>query len=799
MKTGYIIAPVVILVLVLAAFSTPAMAQGCLDDIKTRECAVTSSGFLNGTITNGSVIVLENSTGPCDQNWTIILPPGEVVVAYVHWHRWGECENHSPTAEFWNGNGQYQSISIPDTLCPNGNNETRGVWYSGKDPDNGNHHYYWRVNATPGVNIFRATGCYDTPGEHCDDRWFFAVINNTTTPYITHSGVWWHNYGYKKITQNPYSTWFYNATIGPVSKKHNYTLWVAQSHYDDSDINMSVNNHLVGTIYGPGGYPFSLYEFNVPGDYIETNGSQEVTWDMGPPDDYFYGYFATLAEKAELNLSDLKVKDIMFPEVMNPGTNYTIKARIKNKGDAPSGTFNVSLEVDGNLYDKVTGVGPLSVDANIIVSFTNVSLSEGCHNFTVIADCDNDVYEGAAYAPSETNNARTEYYQVGNVIVVHNNSQLMSHSDFINRSGIYYLENKTITNCAGCGITIENTTLPIVIQNCTVHDCNYEWRNWKHYEEYNRYKAGICLRNVTNVTIDSNTIVNNTNAGIRVQNSTHVDIMDNYISDNTKYGIYVYPDQLVEPPYPEYVKNINITNNTVIRNQEGIDIAEAFNCTVSGNTVRNNTKYGIYVCGNYNCIYNNTIVNNSVYGMYLFNASHNIIFWNDFIDNNKTNSEYPKHQAYDMWKGQPGLNPHNHWNSTISDFVYKHSGTGSGGSNVSYMGNYWDNDTCTDANNDGICDSPYKIDGATAANDYYPLKEQWRNYTLMCGDVDASGGITTGDVRAVFDAMFGGSLASKWAADVDCSGGITTGDVRAVFDAMFGGALNCCSGCNCPG
>jgi len=80
MKKRYAIASIVILaMLALAAFSTPVMAQGCLEDIKTRDCAVTTSGFLNGTITNGSVRVLENATPHCEQNWTITLPPGEVV------------------------------------------------------------------------------------------------------------------------------------------------------------------------------------------------------------------------------------------------------------------------------------------------------------------------------------------------------------------------------------------------------------------------------------------------------------------------------------------------------------------------------------------------------------------------------------------------------------------------------------------------------------------------------------------------------------------------------------------------
>ncbi len=721
MKTRYIIAPIVILaILVLAAFSTPAMAQACLRNIYTPNCNVTPSEFTNGTITNGSVRVLENEAPGCDNNWTITLPPGEVVVAYAHWHRWGACENNSPTAEFWNGDGVHQQISIPDTLCnESGNNERRGVWYSGYNPDNGNHHYYWRVNATPGTNIFKATGCYDTSGEHCDIRYFVAVINQTDAPNRTHSGVWWHNYGYKKITQTPYSTWFYNASIGPVSE-HNYTLWVAQSHYDDSDIDISVNNHLVGTIYGPGGYPFSLEEFNVPGSYIETDGSQAAEWDMGPPDDYFYGYFATLAEKGP-ERPDLEVEDIILPEVMNPSTGYTIEATIKNPGDAGTGdTFNVSLEVDGIFHSKVTDEGPLSAGASTTVSFTGVSLEEGCHNFTVIADCDNDVDEGA---PGETNNARTEWYTVGhNVIVVHNNSDLMSHPDFINRGGTYYLENKTITNCVGCGVTIENTTLPFVIQNCTVHNCNYETRN----PEYDQYKAGICLNNVTNGQIgkQSNTIVNNTNAGIRVQNSTYVDIMDNYIRNNTIYGIYVYPDKLVKPPYPEYVKFINVLNNTVIENEEGVDLAEAFYCTVSGNTVRDNTKYGVYICGNNSCIYNNTIENNSDYGMKLFNASGNCVCRNDFVNNNNTGV-----QAYDN-RGT------NYWNSTVDDIVYEYSGT----TYVNYTGNYWSDYTGAD-NGEGLGSSAYEIDGGAGAEDNYPLIEQRLNYELMCGDVNADGKI----------------------------------------------------------
>jgi len=117
---------------------------------------------------------------------------------------------------------------------------------------------------------------------------------------------------------------------------------------------------------------------------------------------------------------------------------------------------------------------------------------------------------------------------------------------------------------------------------------------------------------------------------------------------------------------------------------------------------------------------------------------------------------------------------------------------------VSYMGNYWDNGTCGDTNNNGICDSAYKIDGATVPNDYYPLKYSWRNtYKLMCGDVDASPDVDVSDAMGLDDYVAHGTpLASRWAGDVDCSGEVDVVDTIKVDDYVaHGGSLNCCYCC----
>ncbi len=96
-------------VIMVCLLAVPAMA-GNLDELETR-CW---DNCLNGTITDGTVIVLCNMTGlPTVGNWTFTLPDGDVEIAYMHWHRWGACHGTDITAEFWNGTSAYESIGFP--------------------------------------------------------------------------------------------------------------------------------------------------------------------------------------------------------------------------------------------------------------------------------------------------------------------------------------------------------------------------------------------------------------------------------------------------------------------------------------------------------------------------------------------------------------------------------------------------------------------------------------------------------------------------------------------------------------
>jgi len=86
-------------------------------------------------------------------------------------------------------------------------------------------------------------------------------------------------------------------------------------------------------------------------------------------------------------------------------------------------------------------------------------------------------------------------------------------------------------------------------------------------------------------------------------------------------------------------------------------------------------------------------------------SNNNIIYLNNFINNTD--------QAYSYAST-------NIWNSTGKiTYTYK------GKTYTNYMGNYWDDYTGSDADEDGIGDTPYSID---SDKDNYPLIEQFENY-----------------------------------------------------------------------
>jgi len=187
---------------------------------------------------------------------------------------------------------------------------------------------------------------------------------------------------------------------------------------------------------------------------------------------------------------------------------------------------------------------------------------------------------------------------------------------------------------SGSAIEIRDTTLHLIIQNCTVTNSGSGSSD-----------AGIYLDNCTNVKITGCNASNNYN-GLYLYNSNNNSISGNLLSDNTNYGISlkdgcennaISGNNASDNVFAGISLDSNCNNNTISRNNvsdntyDGIYLdTNSNNNTISGNNASSNEK-GIYL--NYNCS-NNTISGNNASsnekGIYLeSNCNDNIISSNN--------------------------------------------------------------------------------------------------------------------------------------------------------------------------
>ena len=599
-------------VLMVCLLAAPAM--GCT-------CSVSTSGVdsfgTNGTV-NGTVYV-GGDNHPDDSRGDEFIyssefdvPNGTIKWARVYWHIWGGTyyDYGWSNATFCNDTGGTSTNNryISDSNC---NQTDYDGWYKGGC---GTHWLYW--NVTDNVSVGHNNLTIDNSGgASWDGRVMYmvlvVVLDNMTGYPATN---YWINQGYMDTGDgDQHTTWF----DGPINNTSNLTLWHLALC---SNGNMSiwfnetlVKNYPYGTGFGSDA-PEPTSEIIDKSWANTTSQAQNMTWE-NIDDAWFHPVMAILIDYTPP--ADLIVTGITDPDPLRPDNDSTVTATIKNVGSEDiENKFNVSLYIDGD-WNDTKNVSSLGAGKSTTVSFEKVNESYGCHSFRVFVDSDGNVSE-----LNEGNNNMTEDMQVGYVIVVESDSDFeklntsksaaLPSGCFKNESGTYYIQNLTIENCAGMGITIKNTNKKFVINNCTIENCT---------------DSGVFFHNLKNGTINGSTVQN-----------------------NTKYGIEVGLVSLGSDD-PEFV---DITNNTIDKNLYGIELI-GFNCTVSNNIITNNTKYGIYMLADdTNITDGNIIRNNTDYGVMLYNSSRNYIYCNTFTDNNASS---PGHQACDNGNT-------NHWNTT---------------------------------------------------------------------------------------------------------------------------------------
>ena len=133
--------------------------------------------------------------------------------------------------------------------------------------------------------------------------------------------------------------------------------------------------------------------------------------------------------------------------------------------------------------------------------------------------------------------------------------------------------------------------------------------------------------------------------------------------------------------------NNSISGNNMTNSNYGIALDSSTNNTITGNSMKNNShSIGVGYSSDFNSISGNTLANNS-YGIWLGYSSDNSVYRNNFINNTvHVDGNTPEYS--------------NSWDDGRE-------------------GNYWSNYNGTDANHDGIGDTPYVIDANNT--DRYPL------------------------------------------------------------------------------
>jgi parallel beta-helix repeat protein len=212
------------------------------------------------------------------------------------------------------------------------------------------------------------------------------------------------------------------------------------------------------------------------------------------------------------------------------------------------------------------------------------------------------------------------------------------------------------------------------------------------------YAYGIMLSYASNASIFYNDLRNNYNNIIIANHSVYNVIMENNIADSIIYGIYLYGR----------TSEISIAKNNITGSDAyGISLRLSYNCTIYKNNIMNNTE-----------------------GVALFHlGANNTFYFNNFAGNGN-------HVVFNA-------NISNMWDN-------------------GFVGNYWDNYTSSDANGDGIGDTPYVINPINI--DHYPLMNPYRP---LRGDLNEDDKVDGKDLAIVVQAFGSYPGYQRWNSQAD--------------------------------
>ncbi|MCK4736228.1 MAG: right-handed parallel beta-helix repeat-containing protein [Methanophagales archaeon] len=249
-------------------------------------------------------------------------------------------------------------------------------------------------------------------------------------------------------------------------------------------------------------------------------------------------------------------------------------------------------------------------------------------------------------------------------------------------------------------ITSENGSASTIVQaaNLNIFYVTADYVTIRGFTVTGTNYSGIILHSVEGCHISKN-ICRSTGRGITLYSHSS----NNTIKNNTCSSVYYCGIQLACSCSNNLLEN-NTCSESDVRGIEVIIFSN--NNTLRNNTCSGNTETGILLdhCSN-NTLEKNACSGSGKWGIRLHSSSNNVMYCNAFIEN--------IHNVYSS-------DSTNIWNSP-EEITYNYKGN----THTSYLGNYWSDYSGSDADGDGIGDTPYPID--TDA-DNYPLVEPFENY-----------------------------------------------------------------------
>ena len=530
-------------------------------------------------------------------------------------------------------------------------------------------------------------------------------------------------------TNNHYGIYLYlttdlNITYNQVNYNNEYGLYI----YLSDDVNVSLN--------------YINYN-NLRGIYIR-EGNNNTIKNNTIMNSYQYGIYLYKGmdhKILENSLINCGVGIEKYDSISNMDKNFIyssnkVNGKILYYYAHQTGLTQTNFDNAGQIillncsYSQITS-------ASILNSSIGVALYHS-HNNTVsgVSSSHNTFFGFDLYYGNDNN-------LVGNT--VYNNSK---YGIYMSNSERNFLSGNAINNNSGDGVRITSSHFNNFSNNDIDNNGQYgiyidyfcSYQNLTNNNIDNNGEDGIYLNGPINSFIYNNTLKDNIEFGIYLLRGT-----DNNILNNTMQncGVGLYKDSTISLMNKNYINKDNSVNGKPVYYYANLDKLNPTNFSKAGQIILVNCSNSILSNVNisrcsigiaiYHC--NNTQID-------LVNSSDNFFYGMDLYFSNNTEikeSIIQNNKAFGILVDSTSENSIIYLNNFIVNKIHAIDNGFNNKWDNGLLGNYWDNYTGCDNNNDGIGELNYLIPGTAGAIDHYPLTKK------KCTPAISSGGDDGGD------------------------------------------------------